>query len=593
MTVDQISAFAILAGVLVFFIGGWLRYDFVAFGALFAAVVSGIVPSDSAFSGFGNPAVVTVALVLMISEGLRQSGTVDLIAEYAVPETHSPTLLIAVLSGLAAALSGLMNNVGALALLMPVALQTARKCNVAPSVLLMPLSFGSILGGMTTLIGTPPNILVSNYRGAGAGEAFAMFDYSWVGVPVAIAGVAFVSLIGWRLIPTGRSTTASGDAAFDLQPYVTEVRLTEQSSLVGKFMLEVMEELEEKDVTVAALIHNDHPMPYPPVTDRAEAGDIIAITGDAEALDTAIADFKLDLVGAENRAQEHIKSDRVSLIEAVVTPGARIEGMTVREIGLRNRYNLNLLAIARHGQRKMTRMKRHRFRAGDVLLLQGETDLISESLIRLGCLPLAKRSLRVGRRRRALFASAVFIAAIAAAAFKVVPITVAFGVAVAIMILGRIMSPSRAYGSIEWPVLILLGCMIPVGQALENTGAAALIAQGIVMLTGQFPVVVALIVVMVATMTLSDIMNNVATAVVMAPISVQIASRLDANPDTFLMAVAIGASCAFLTPIGHQNNTLILGPGGYQFGDYWRMGLPLEILVVAVSVPFLLFAWPL
>ena len=593
MTVDQISAFAILAGVLIFFIGGWLRYDFVAFGALFAAVVSGIVPSDSAFSGFGNPAVVTVALVLMISEGLRQSGVVDLIAEHAVPETHSPTILIAVLSGLAAALSGLMNNVGALALLMPVALQTARKCNVAPSVLLMPLSFGSILGGMTTLIGTPPNILVSNYRGADLGEPFAMFDYSWVGVPVAVAGVAFISLIGWRLIPRDRVSAASGDAAFDLQPYVTEVRLGEGSNLIGKFMLQVIEELEEKDVTVAALIHDDRPMPYPPLTDRAEIGDVLAITGDAKALDLAIADLKLELVGAEDRAQEHLKSDRVSLVEAVVSPGARVEGLTVQELGLRSRYNLNLLAISRHGQRTMTRMKQHRFRAGDVLLLQGETDLVSDSLNRLGCLPLAKRSLGVGRRRRALFAITVFVAAIGAAAFKVVPITVAFGVAVAIMILGRIMSPSRAYGSIGWPVLVLLGCMIPIGEALDRTGAAALIAQGIVFATGQFPVVVALILVMVVTMTLSDIMNNAATAVVMAPISVQIANGLNSNPDTFLMAVAIGASCAFLTPIGHQNNTLILGPGGYQFSDYWRMGLPLEIIVVSVSVPFLLYAWPL
>ena len=592
MTVDQISAFAILAGVLVLFIGGWLRYDFVAFGALFAAVVTGIVPSDSAFSGFGNPAVVTVALVLMISEGLRQSGVVDLLAEHAVPDTQSPTLLIAVLAGLAAALSGLMNNVGALALLMPVALQTARKSNVSPTILLMPLSFGSILGGMTTLIGTPPNILVSNFRGAGANEPFAMFDYSWVGVPVALAGVAFVSLIGWRLIPTGR-TAPSGDAEFDLQPYITEVRISSGSILIGKFMLEVIKELEDKDVTVAALIHNDQPMPYPPVTNRAEEGDVLTITGDADSLDTAIADLKLELVGAEDRAQEHIKSDRVSLVEAVVTPGGRIEGMTVQEIGLRHRYDLNLLAISRHGQRSMTRMKQHRFRAGDVLLLQGETDLVSDSLVRLGCLPLAKRSLRVGRRRRALFASAVFIAAITTAAFKFVPITVAFGVAVAIMILGRIMSPSRAYGSIEWPVLILLGCMIPVGEALDRTGAAALIAQGIVSLTSQFSVVVALVLVMVVTMTLSDIMNNAATAVVMAPISVQIANGLNSNPDTFLMAVAVGASCAFLTPIGHQNNTLVLGPGGYQFGDYWRMGLPLEIIVVVVSVPFLVAAWPL
>jgi di/tricarboxylate transporter len=281
------------------------------------------------------------------------------------------------------------------------------------------------------------------------------------------------------------------------------------------------------------------------------------------------------------------------LVEAVVSPGGRIEGVTPQEIGLRNRYRLNLLAVSRQGKRQMTRIKRHRFRAGDVLLLQGDADQVSDSLNRLGCLPLAQRSLRVGRRRRAIFSTAVFAGAIAAAAFKVVPITIAFGVATAAMILGRIMSPSRAYSSIQWPILILLGCMIPVGEALDRTGAAALIAQGIVSVTDQFPVIVALILVMVVTMTLSDIMNNAATAVVMAPISVQIAERLDSNPDTFLMAVAVGASCAFLTPIGHQNNTLIMGPGGYKFSDYWRMGLPLEVLVVAVSVPFLLYAWPL
>lgn len=593
MTVDQISAFAILTGVLVFFIGGWLRYDFVAFGALFAAVVAGIVPSDGAFVGFGNPAVVTVALVLMISEGLRQSGVVDLIAEYAIPDTRSPTLLIAVLAGLAAALSGLMNNVGALALLMPVALQAARRSEMSPALLLMPLSFGSILGGMTTLIGTPPNILVSNFRAERAGEAFGMFDYSWVGVPVAMAGVAFIALIGWRLIPTSQTSSASGDAEFDIQPYMTEVRITEASALIGSFMLEAMDQLAEKDVTVAGLIRGDQLIPYPGMTERARDQDILVVTGDAEALEKAISDFKLDLVGEQEIEQGAIKSDRVSLIEAVVSPGARIAGMTLREIGLRTRYQLNLLAVSRQGKRAMTRMNEHRFRAGDVLLLQGDTEQIGDTLRRIGCLPLAQRALAVGRHRRALFATAVFTAAIAAAALKVVPITIAFGVAIAVMILGRIVSPSRAYASIEWPVLILLGCMIPVGEALDQTGAAGLIAQGIVAVTDQFPVVIALILVMVVTMTLSDIMNNAATAVVMAPISVQIAEKLNSNPDAFLMAVAIGASCAFLTPIGHQNNTLIMGPGGYRFGDYWRMGLPLEILVVAVSVPVLMYAWPL
>lgn len=593
MTVDQISAFAILAGVLVFFIGGWLRYDFVAFGALFAAVVAGIVPSDEAFSGFGNSAVVTVALVLMISEGLRQSGVIDLIAEHVVPDTKSPTLLIAVLAGLAAALSGLMNNVGALALLMPVALQAARRSNLSPGLLLMPLSFGSILGGMTTLIGTPPNILVSNFRAAGTGEAFGMFEYSWVGVPVAMAGVAFISLIGWRLIPVSKSQPSTGDAEFDIQPYLTEVRLNADSKLVGCFMLEAVNQIGEIDITVAGLVRGEEQIPNPGMTVRLQEDDILLITGDADALEKAVAEMKFDLVGEEELHAGALKSERVSLIEAVVTPGARIAGMTAKEVGLRSRYLLNLLAVSRHGKRSMTRMSTHRFRPGDVALLQGDADQIYDALRRLGCLPLAKRSLGVGKQRRALFATAIFASAIAAAAFKLVPITIAFGAAVAVMILSRIVSPGRAYRSIEWPVLVLLGCMIPVGEALDRTGAADLIAIGIVAVTDQFPVVVALVLVMVVTMTLSDIMNNAATAVVMAPISVQIAERLDANPDAFLMSVAIGASCAFLTPIGHQNNTLIMGPGGYNFSDYWRMGLPLEILVVAVSVPFLLFAWPL
>jgi di/tricarboxylate transporter len=476
---------------------------------------------------------------------------------------------------------------------MPVALHAARRSQISPALLLMPLSFGSILGGMTTLIGTPPNILVSNFRSAGAGEPFGMFDYSWVGVPVAAAGVAFVALIGWRLIPVSKIATPTGDPELDIQPYMTEVRLTDASSLVGIFMLQAMDELTERDVSVAGLIRGENQIPYPGMTERAQVDDILVVTGEAEALEKAIADFKLELVGEEEIEAGSIKSERISLVEVVVSPGARIAGMTTKEIGLRNRYRLNLLAVSRHGERTLTRMNQHRFRPGDVLLLQGDADQIGDSLSRLGCLPLAKRSLGVGRHRRALFASTVFGISIVAAALKMVPITIAFGLAIAVMVLGRIVSPSRAYSSIEWPVLVLLGCMIPIGEALDRTGAAALIAQGIVALTSQFPIVVALILVMVVTMTLSDIMNNAATAVVMAPISVQIADQLNSNPDAFLMAVAIGASCAFLTPIGHQNNTLIMGPGGYRFGDYWRMGLPLEILVVATSIPFLLFAWPL
>jgi len=593
MSPDQITAFAILIGVLFFFVWGKFRYDLVAFAALVAGVITGIIPSAEAFAGFSHPAVITVALVLMLSEGLQRSGAIDVIADFGVPETSKPIILIPALAALAAALSGLINNVGALALLMPVAIQSASRVGLSPAMVLMPLSFGSILGGMTTLIGTPPNIIVANYRAESAGEPFGMFSYSWIGIPVAVMGVLFVAVLGWRLIPKERLSKRAGEELFEVQPYVTEVRVTEDSAIIDRFLMELGDDLAESDVDIIGLIRGEDHFPYPPMTEKIKAGDIFVIRADADALDRVVADFAFELVGAAEIPSGSVKSDRVALLEAVVMPRSRIENLTPTELGLRTRFKLNLLAVSRHGKWIAERLGLHRFKAGEVLLLQGEVSQIYDNLARIGCLPLAKRSLRVGMRRQALVAVALFVGAILAATLKLVPITVAFGIAVAGMILVRIMSPSRAYSSIDISVIVLLAAMIPVGGALESTGAAKIIADSIVAATDSFSPVVALVVVMIVTMTLSDIINNAATAVVMAPIAALIATQFDVNSDPFLMAVAIGASCAFLTPVGHQNNTLILGPGGYKFSDYWRMGLPLEILVVVVSVPLLLFVWPL
>jgi len=593
VSVDQGIVFGILAAVLALLAWGRWRHDVVAFAALTLAVLAGVVPAGDAFAGFGHPATVTVALVLVLSRALAGAGATDWIARLVGYVSARTDTHITALAGSGALLSGFMNNVGTLALLMPVALATAAKAARSASLVLMPLSFGTILGGLVTLIGTPPNIIVAAYRGEAFGEPFLMFDFTPVGGIVMLAGVLFVALVGWRLVP--RREPAASEEAFELEAYLAELRVPPKAKAIGKTVAEIETVAEQADALIAGIVRRNRRLRLRKDT-RVRTRDVLLIEADPEGIDTFMSELELKPVGASARGKARsrlLEAKDTVLTEAVVSPRSAVEGRAADSLNLARRFGVTLLGLSRQGRTYRGRFKDVRLRAGDVLLLHGDAERVPEAVSALECLPLTSRGHSFGRRAGAPYLILIFAGAVAAASLGLVPMPIALAAAVVLTVAFRLMALRDVYQAVDWPVVVLLGALIPVGGALEATGGAALIADAVVSATGAFGPVAVLVLLMVITMTLSDVLNNAATAVVMAPISVDLAERLGANPDAFLMAVAIGASSAFLTPIGHQNNALILGPGGYHFGDYWRMGLPLEALVVAVATPAILLVWPL
>ena len=592
MTTAQITVFVILAGVMGLLVWGRWRYDMIAFGALLAAVVAGVVPAERAFTGFGHPATVVIAMVLIVSRGLSNSGAVDIIARAVTGWARSLTSHILIMSGVAAALSAVMNNVGALALLMPVDLQAARKAKRSAAATLMPLSFASILGGLVTLIGTPPNIIVAAFREEALGQSFAMFDFTPVGAACAVAGVIFVALIGWRLIPAERTAAADGQS-FDLEGYIAEAQVPTGSAVIGKKVRELDDAAQDCEVDIVGLVRSGKRLAGMARHEEIRKGDLLVLEGGPEDIERMIASLKLEYAAVDGSKTGLLSSADVAVMEVVVPPGARIAGRSTMSVRLKYRFGVHLLGISRAGRRFRQRLRHLAIQPGDVLLLQGNANELPDVVNWLGCLPLAERGVQAGQRRRALLCAGIFAVAIVLASTGLLYLPIALSCAAAVMIFLKIVPPRDIYESVEWPVIVLIGSMIPIGQALETTGGTSLIASGIIALAAGYSAVVVLVLLMIITMTLSDVMNNTATAVVAAPIALEIARSLQVNPDPFLMAVAVAASCAFLTPIGHKNNTLIMGPGGYRFGDYWRMGLPLEIIVIMVAVPMILLVWPL
>ncbi len=590
VTTDQIILFGLLFFVFVFLVWGRWRYDLVAFIALLVALLTGIVPKDQAFSGFGHPATVIIALVLIISRGLSNSGAIELVARFLIDASRKLSTHITIMAGLAASLSALMNNVAALALLMPVDMQAAKKAGRTPSLSLMPLSFASILGGMITLIGTPPNIVIAEFRGEALGEPYRMFDFAPVGLACAIVGVAYVATIGWRLLPSERQSQDAGKELFDLADYIAEVRVPEGSSAIGKRVRDLDEQAAKSDVEIIGLIREGRRLPGLARIAEIKANDILVLEASPDSLEEALGALKLEYVG---RGEGQLGDDDLVLNEVVVQESSQLAGRTALSLRLLYRYRVALVGVSRQGKRFRDDVRKLQLEPGDVLLLLGADERLADVTGQLGLLPLADRGQRVIQREKVWLAVGVFATAIAVASFGFVYLPIALGCATALYVLFNIVPIRDVYTSIEWPVIVLLGSMIPIGGALQSTGGTALIAGGIVDLSAGYSPVVVLTLLVIVTMTLSDVMNNTATAVIAAPIAVEIATRLDVSPDPFLMAVAVAASCAFLTPIGHKNNTLIMGPGGYRFGDYWRMGLPLEILIVVVSVPAILYFWPM
>jgi di/tricarboxylate transporter len=582
--------FSLLFLVFVFLVWGRWRYDLIAFVALLVALLTGLVPREQAFSGFGHPATVIIALVLVVSRGLSNSGAIELIARYLVDASRKLSTHITIMSGLAAVLSALMNNVAALGLLMPIDIQAAKKSGRSPSLSLMPLSFASILGGMITLIGTPPNIVIAEFRGVALGDPYRMFDFAPVGIACAAVGIAYVALIGWRLLPKDRQSSDAGKDLFDLADYIAEVRVPEGSSAIGKRLRDLDETAEKSDVEIIGLTRRGQRLPGLARAIEIQAGDVLVLEASPDNLEEALGALNLEYVG---KGEGQLGGGELILNEAVVQESSLLAGRSALSVRLLYRYRVTLVGVSRQGRRFQDNVRKLELRPGDVLLLLGSDERLADVMTRLGLLPLADRGQRVIQRDKAWLAAGIFGAAIFAASVGLVYLPVALGCATALYLLLNIVPIRDVYTSIEWPVIVLLGSMIPIGVALQTTGSTSLIAGGIVDISTGFSPVVVLTLLVIVTMTLSDVMNNTATAVIAAPIAVEIATRLDVSPDPFLMGVAVAASCAFLTPIGHKNNTLIMGPGGYRFGDYWRMGLPLEILIVIVSVPTILSVWPM
>lgn len=588
MNYEQGTIILLLAVAMGLFIWNRLRYDVVAGVVLMAAVATGIISSEDAFKGFSHPAVVTVAMVLVISQALRASGVVSFFLRFLARTRKHPRMQLAANCTVTAVLSAFMNNIGALALMLPITVRDANRARRPVSQMLMPLSFASLLGGLVTLIGTPPNIIISTFKQEQTGDAFSMFDFAAVGLVVAFSGITFLVLFAHRLLPSIDSNTS--EKLLSIARYVTELRIPEHSGLVGSTVADI-ENLCDNDVTVLALLRDDKRLLAPQAAELFHSQDILIMEGESEALQPLFEDPGLVEAGAAVDNLDAYRSPDVRIIEVVVMPHSSIEGESMRGIQMHQRFGINLLAVARESTPPRARLKHIRFKVGDVLLLQGETDRLIELCANLGCLAIKNRGFDVVPKRSTLLTPAIFAIGILTTALGLVPVQIAFATVVGALVLLKLISLREVYRSVEWPVIVLLGFLIPLGEALKETGATDLIAAGVSNVATTIPLWGLIALIITISMFLSDVIHNTPTAVLMAPIAYSLALQISLPPEPLLIAVAIGAASPYLTPIGHQSNTLVMGPGGYKFSDYWRLGLPLDIVILCTSVPMILWVW--
>ena len=591
MTLPQILAFTIVAVMMALFVWGRLRYDVVALLALVAAVFGGIVPAKEAFSGFSDDVVIIVGSALVVSAAVARSGITEIVIRPFAPYITTTRAQVFVLVLAVISLSTFIKNVGALAILLPVALQFAKKSDTSPSQLLMPLAFGSLLGGLITLVGTSPNVIVSRVREELTGEPFRMFDYAPVGLGLSAIGLLYITF-AYFILPKERRGGVSLDAAINIENYVVEARVPEKSEFVGKTAGDV-EAFGEGDAKLTTVVRERFRRYKPTPALQIRAGDVLLLEGEPSALERVVARGALVLAGKEAEKEAAGDADEIGVVEGVVTGDSPLVGANLIEMDVRKRYDVNVLAISRSGERISQRLRSVRFQAGDVVVVQGRFDVLPETLKNLGILPLAERDVGLGRGRQRWIPLLLLAAAITAVVTEILPIAMAFFAAAVGMVLTKTLTLREAYESIEWPILILLGALIPVSEAVRTTGASDLIAGWLHAAAGGLPPLAAVGLMLVAAMAVTPFLNNAATVLVVAPIASGFATRLGLNPDPFLMAVAVGAACDFLTPFGHQCNTLVMGPGGYRFGDYWKLGLPLSILIVVLGVPLIAMFWPL
>jgi len=589
MTEPQLLSFGILGGMMILFIWGRLRYDLVAILALLASIAAGTVPAKEAFSGFSDDIVIIVGSALVVSAAVARSGVIETTLGRLTAGVTRVRWQLTILVSSVTILSALVKNIGALAILMPAALKMARRSDSSPSVFLMPMSFGSLLGGLITLVGTSPNIIVSRVREQMTGEPFSMFDYTPVGLGLSVMGIIFLRF-GYRLLPRDRRAAPTMGEALDIQNYTTEGTISAESPTAGKTVAAFRKTLDEVELT--GMLRDGKHRKNLAGQVLLKIGDVLTLKGEPDALERAIASNRLDLAGQDRAIVTDAEPGNVGVIEAVVTTDSVLIGKTAEKMALHDRYGVNLLAISRSGEQFLKGVGSTVLHAGDVVVLQGALDVLPGQLQALGCLPLAERTLRFGSVQKRLLPIIILALAMALTAFGIVPVAVAFFGAAALVMLTGALPVREAYEHVEWPILIMLGALIPVSQALQTTGGTDLIANWLSSTATILPVWGAVALILVAAMAVTPFLNNAATVLVMAPIAATFANDIGLRPDAFLMAVAVGAGCDFLTPIGHQCNTLVMGPGGYRFGDYARLGAPLSLLVVIVGVPLILGFWP-
>ncbi|HYE52904.1 MAG TPA: SLC13 family permease [Azospirillaceae bacterium] len=587
MTAEQIMAFGLVGGVVALLVWDRIRFDLVALMGLLAAVGLGLVEPKKAFEGFADDIVVIIASALVVSAGIARSGVVDALVRPAAAHLATPSRQVLFLSGSVAVLSAFMKNIGALAVFLPIAQQLARRHRTGAHLVLMPMAFASLLGGLMTLIGTSPNIIVSRVRAEMTGQPFSMFDYMPVGLGLTLAGVAFLTL-GWRLLPRDRAGARPPEEAFAVEDYASEVRLPPGSAFVGRTVAE-LEALASGEATVSALIRERFRRHIPDAGWTLMAEDILVLSGDAPALQRVVLGAGLEPVGDPEGAR---KAGHV-FVEAVVLRDSALVGRTARQLELRRRFGASLLAMSRPGGRDAKRLHHVVFREGDLLLLNVPSASLSDTLADMGVLPLAGRQLQLGHRRPWWVPVGIVAAAMVLIVANLAPVAVGFLAAAVAMVLTGVLTIEEAYGAVEWPILILMAALIPVSGTLQSTGGTDIIAAQLAEIARLLPPVACITLIMAAAMAVTPFLNNAATVLVMAPIGAALATQLGLSPDPFLMAVAVGAGSDFLTPIGHQCNTLVMAPGGYRFGDYPRLGLPLSLLILALGTVLIAFFWPL
>jgi len=591
LTLHQIESFAIVGGMLALFISDRLRYDIVAALALSCAAVTGVVPREKVFEGFANPVVIIIASVFVLGRAIAVSGVIEAFMRKILVRLQTTSLQVGALTACVTFLSAFMKNVGTLGIFMPIAIQTAQRSKQPASLYLMPLAFGSLVGGTITQIGTSPNLLISAVREQTQGRPFTLFDFTPVGLPLSLIAIGFLA-VGWRLIPKGRTGRASAETRFEIEKYTSEARLPAESSIANGTVGD-LEALADGDVVVSAIIREGQRRYIPARHWTLYADDVLILQGDPVALKPLIDEGGLELLGAAELPKTDGKDNQLEAVEAVITEGSLLIGRTMETLSLRQRFEVNILAIGRSAGRISNRLRTTQFRAGDTIVVQGRQAALGEVLAQLGCLPLADRNLVLGDRRPRMAAIWILGAAIVSIATHLIPVETTFFIAALLVVLVGALSPKQAYDSIEWPIVVMLACLIPVGEALKETGAAEVMANGLTVAAAHLPGGLAVGLILVASMLATPFLHHAAAVLVMGPVAASVASNLGYQPEAFLMAVALGASCDFLTPIGHQNNLLVMAPGGYRFSDYWRLGLPLSCIVAVLGTVLILHAWPL